>query len=653
MNPLLRKALEYHQAGVFDRAEAIYLELIQSNPQNFEALHLLGVIASQVGDHSRAVECIGRAIQLSPDNPNFHFNLGISLEELGRFREAADCFGVAGLLKIDYADAFLNRGNCLYRMGDPVAAMGAYDQAIKAYPACASAHSNLGNILHEMGRFDDALVSHLQAVEIDPHSAPYHFNLGNLLKELNQLEEALESYENALRLNPRYWVVLGNKGAVLMDLGRYEEALLSYETAIALRSNDSKSFSNRGSALVALKRFDEAIQSFGRAIELDPDDSQTCMNFGNALVGAGKVEAAIDYLFRAVSINPGSAEAFSNLGSALKLVGRFDEAFASFDRAINLVPGLAEAHLNKGLTQLLLGDFKDGLGSYEWRWKANEQRRSRREFEQPLWTGQESLVGKTILLHSEQGLGDTIQFCRYIPLLAARGARVFFELPQALYTLLESLPGVALFIIRGEALPPVDFHCPLMSVPLAFETTLLTIPSFPSGYLQANSAKLATWSGRLGQRTKPRIGLVWSGNSKHSNDRNRSIQLSSFLSYLPRQFDYVSLQKEVNSKDQSVLDQKPAVSHFGSELEEFTDTAALCALMDLVVSVDTSVAHLSGALGKPTWILIPRIPDWRWLLGRDDSPWYPTVKLYRQGSAGAWDPVLNRVRDDLLAFDPA
>jgi len=637
-----RTALGYHQRGLLDRAEILYLEILRSDPQNFEVLQLLGVLASQKGNHTRAVEYIGYAIAQQPSNPHLHFNLGVSLEELGMIKEAADSYGRATSLDTRYADALLNQGNCLVRLGDQVEAELAYRFAIAARPSYAAAHSNLGNLLQEKGHLHDALSSHVQAVECDPEVATYHFNLGNVLKELNQFGPALASYDRALGLEPEYVAAWKNKGGAFIDLGRFEEALFCFEKSIALQSRDAKGYSNLGNALVGLRRFEEAITSFDRAIEIDPGDPQSYMNMGNALIGAGRPDAAIECLTRAVSIDTQYAEAYSNLGSALKSAGRFDEAFDQYDRAILLQPKLAEAHLNKGLTQLLLGDFLSGWHSYESRWRTKESLRSARDFAQPLWVGEGPLAGKTILVHCEQGLGDTIQFCRYLPLLAARGATVVFELPRVLLGLLQNLPSIDQFITQGEDLPPTDIHCPLLSLPLAFESTLDNIPS-PGGYLKPEPLKMARWSEWLGEKAKPRIGLVWSGNAQHKNDHNRSIPLISMLPHLPAQFDYVSLQREISEADRHQLAFNPHIRHAGLGLEDFRDTAALCSLMDLVISVDTSVAHLSGALGLPTWLLLPHLPDWRWLLHREDSPWYSSAKLYRQETARDWEQVLKRV----------
>ena len=271
---------------------------------------------------------------------------------------------------------------------------------------------------------------------------------------------------------------------------------------------------------------------------------------------------------------------------------------------------------------------------------------ARRPFTQPLWLGTESLAGKTILLHSEQGLGDTIQFCRYAQLVAELGARVLMEVPEPLVGLLKDVRGVSHVIVRGSPLPTFDYHCPLLSLPLAFKTNLNSIPC-STKYVHADPVKLTHWTSRLGEKRHPRIGLVWSGRTEQKNDHNRSIALAALIPHLPADCQYVSLQKEVRKIDKPMLESSTNILHFGDELHDFTDTAALCELMDVVISVDTSVAHLSGALGQPTWVLLSFNPDWRWLLERDDSPWYPSIKLYRQPRVGDWDSVLVKLTADL------
>jgi hypothetical protein len=402
---------------------------------------------------------------------------------------------------------------------------------------------------------------------------------------------------------------------VLHELGLLEESVASYQNAIALNTEFAGAFSNRGNVLKKLGRLYEALESFDKALTIKPD----------------------------------YAEAYSNRGLALQEFKRLEEAVASYDKAIVIKPDFSEAHWNKSVTLLLIGDFEQGLKLYEWRWKNEALALPKRNFPQPLWLGVENIAGKTILLHAEQGLGDTIQFCRYAKMVKDLGARVVLEVPPALSGLLNGLHGVDTLVQTGQALPDFDYHCPLMSLPLAFKTELLTIPS-PSPYLCADGSKLEQWSAKLGERKKPRVGLVWSGSTIHKNDHNRSLKLEELLAYLPKDYEYVSLQKEVRQVDAELLagsDLGVSIRHYGQELKDFSDTAALCALMDIVISVDTSVAHLAGAIGMPTWVLLPYVPDWRWLLDRDDSPWYPSVKLFRQSEDGRWDSVLQRVFQQL------
>jgi hypothetical protein len=352
---------------------------------------------------------------------------------------------------------------------------------------------------------------------------------------------------------------------------------------------------------------------------------------------------------QALAINAGYSEAYCNRGIALHELGRLDAALGSYDRAIELKPDFAEAHFNRSITLLTWGDFDNGWRDYEWRWK-NEKSPNmaeKRRFGQPLWLGSESIDGKTILLHCEQGLGDTLQFCRYAQCVADLGAEVILEVQQPLANLLEQLGGVSRVVVKGSELPPVDYHCPLMSLPLAFQTGLETIPR-SSGYLHSGTAKRAEWRARLGEKSQPRVGLMWSGSAANRKDRDRTVVLKDLLGHLPRGFEYFSLQKDVHAADLRTLRAHPDIRNFSDHQQDFDDAAALCDCMDLVISVDTSVAHLSGALGRRTWVLLAHGADWRWLRDRDTSPWYDSVKLFRQAAIGEWRSVFERMAADLL-----
>ena len=466
---------------------------------------------------------------------------------------------------------------------------------------------------------------------------------------LGKNDLALASYDRALALRPDHADALSNRGNTLLALNRFDEALANYDRALAVRPNYAEALSNRGSALEKLNRFDEALASYDRALALRPDFAEALYNRGNIMKTLKRYGEALESYDRALALRPGHADAHNNRGQVLKELMQNDEALASYDRALALRPQNVMAHCNAASLRLLTGDFSRGWADYEWRWMKESVVLANRVFPQPLWRGGEAIAGKTILLHSEQGLGDTIQFCRYVPLVAARGAQVILEVQKPLHALMTDLAGATQIISKGNPLPEFDIHCPLLSLPLAFGTLLETIPS-ATAYLRAPLQHSMNWQTRLGAKRRPRIGLAWSGNAGHERDRERSIGLRALLPLLDAEATFVSLQKEVRAEDAIVLKERGDILHVGDELRDFSDTAALMSQLDLIISVDTSVAHLAGALGKPVWILLTYIPDWRWLLDRNDSPWYSTARLFRQNDTRAWEGLIARVRETLLDY---
>ena len=330
----------------------------------------------------------------------------------------------------------------------------------------------------------------------------------------------------------------------------------------------------------------------------------------------------------------------------LHLSNRSKPAIESYDAALKINPDYEDAKWNKSLSLLLIGNFDQGWILFESRWKRDSFTEPRRNFSKPLWLGEESLKNKTILLYSEQGLGDTIQFVRYAKIISQMECKVILEIPESLVELFKEIKDFGTLIKRGEVLPDFDYQCPLLSLPLAFKTNITNIP-FPNSYLFSKTKSLNKWAKKLNTKLKPRVGLVWSGKTTHKNDHNRSFALSSILSYLPDNFEYFSIQNELQDKDKSALSNSK-IKHFGAEIENFDDTAALCSLMNIIISVDTSIAHLSGALGKKTWVLLPFNPDWRWLMNSEDTPWYSSAKLYRQAQKNNWQSVFNKIKLDLL-----
>ena len=440
-----------------------------------------------------------------------------------------------------------------------------------------------------------------------------------------------------------------HRAMILFELRRFSEAIIYFDKSVILNKHNAEAYFGRGNAHQALGQFEEAVSDYDSALINSENYFEAYVNRGIAFVEMRLFGRARLSFESAIKLNPVSAEAHFGLGNALAGLGQTREAIDSFQQAINLKSGFADAYFNKSVNLLSEGDYAQGWSLHEWRWKGNATN-PERNFPVPIWLGGSSLVNKTILLHAEQGLGDSIQFCRYAKLVKNLGATTLLEVPKGLIGLLRDLEGVDLLIQSGEPLPPFDYHCPLLSLPLAFNTNLQSIPS-PSAYLKRSHKGQEKWAQRLGVKTKPRVGIVWSSTSNYKNDVERSILLSSFLEYFPvANLDLVCLQKEIKSADMACFDLfSDQIRYFGDDLTDFSDTSALAGCMDLVISTCTSVPHMTGALGIETWLLLSHVPDWRWLKDRNDSPWYESMKLYRQSRDKEWAPVLKLVAQDLSA----
>jgi len=629
----------------FDEALASYDRAIALRPDNADALNNRGVTLQELKRPDEALASCDRALALRPDFVEALGNRGIALYALRRFGEALASYDRALALRPDDADALSNRGNALNALRRPDKALASYDRALALQPDHVEALYNRGNVLRGFGRFDEALASYDRTLGLRPDHAEALANRGLTLHDLKRYDEALASHERALGLRPDDADALTNRGATLHDLERYGEALASYDRALVLRPDDADALTNRGLTLHELRRYDEALASHARALAVQPDHAVALNNRGVTLHRLGRLDEALASYDRALAVQPDYAEALCNRGVTLEGLKRFDAALASHADALAVQPDHAEARFFAGMVKLLTGDFGGGWADYEWRWKAESSGISKRDFAQPRWLGEDAIAGRTILLHSEQGFGDTIHFCRYVPLVAARGARVILEVEEPLRELMTGLAGAAKVIAKGDPLPDFDVHCPLLGLPLAFDTRLETVPS-DTPYLRAQISR--NWDSRLGTERRPRIGLAWSGSAAHKKDRDRSIGLRALLPLLDADAAFVSLQKDVRAADAEVLEERHDILRFDRELGDFSDTAALVSRLDLVISVDTSIAHLAGALGKPVWVLLTWVPDWRWLLDRDSSPWYPTARLFRQDDTRRWDGAIARVRDALL-----
>jgi tetratricopeptide (TPR) repeat protein len=604
-------AFEHHQAGRLAQAERLCERILSIDPNHVHSLHLLGLVAYRRGLRDVAIERIGKAIAVNDSLPEFHHNLGNILREEGRPEEAASCYRRTLSLKPDSVDT-------LY---------------------------NLGNVLQDLGQLEQAVAYFQQAVTLKPDSVAIHNNLGAALQDQGRLHRAIASYERALALEPGSVETLANLASAFRDEGKLDRAVAHYERALCLKQDHIESLNGIGVTLRDQGRLDEAMAHFKRALALRPDYAETYNNLGNVLEDQGRLAEAVAHFERALALRPGYAETHNNLGNALEPLGRLDEAMACYERALALRPEYAEARFNRSLLLLLRGDYKRGWAEYEWRWLCKDVARNARNFGRPKWSG-EAVDGKIILLHAEQGFGDAIKFFRYVPAVAERGARVVLEVPNPLIRLAANIPGVSAALVQGDSLPEFDLHCPLLSLPRAFDTRLETIPdSVP--YLVPPADASAAWAQRLSNCSGLKVGLVWSGNPENRHNPSRSMALSELEPlWSVAGVCWYSLQVGERAGD-IALACTPWIADLSPFLTDFAETAAAICHLDLVITVETAVAHLAGALGRRVWVPLPLVPAWHWLLERDDCPWYPTMRLFRRTSPADWKSVIGAIAEGL------
>jgi tetratricopeptide (TPR) repeat protein len=532
---------------------------------------------------------------------------------------------------------------------------GRIGDAIHLYTRILSSKKSDANLLYllgtahaQIGQLEQAIKQLNRSVVLDPKNAAAHKNLGVALHILKRSDAALASFDRAIALKPDDAEAYANRGQALRSLARLDDALASFDREIELSPGSAAAHNDRATVLSELGRFDEALASSDRAIALNPDYAEAYSNRGKALKDLGRLEEALASYERAIELNPHLAEVHSNRGNALRDLGRLDEAMTSYDRAIALMPDYAEAYWNKSLLLLLRGQYVEGWRLYEWRLKTGHATNADRVASPRWWRGQEDVRGKRLLILSEQGYGDHVQFCRFLPQLSPLGAELVFEVPPPLVSFVQTLNCEMTVVARGNPLPSFDICCRIMSLPMILGTKVETIPA-DVPYLFADRTKVEAWSRKLDVdgRERLRVGLAWSGSRTHKGDANRSIPLAALLPIAELPVELHSLQPECRQHDLETLRQHEEIRQHQDDLRDFSDTAALIGCLDLVISVDTSVAHVAGALGKPVWIVLPFIPDHRWMLDRADSPWYPTARLFRQIRIGDWQTVINEVVSSL------
>lgn len=610
--PLLNKAVALHQQGAFNAALDLYQEILVIYPDVADAHHLIGVVYLQMQQPENAVKSIQQAIQINSKNSYYFSNLGIAQFELKKHVEAAQSFAIA----------------------------------LELNPAFAQASFNLGNVYAELCQHKNAVESYIRAINLDDAQFAYHLNLANSYRELDEFSSAIESYDAALALNQvdaSGWL---NKGLCWQSMQEPLHAIDCLYRVVEINPEHWDAHWTLGRLCMNLSRWRDAIEHLTLAATGRADSPELWSDMGIALDKGGIPSQAVIAFEQALVLRPSFEQVHNNLGSILHNMEQYADALHHFDQALAIRPNYNEAQVNKAFTLLLNSHMEEGFQSYECRNLMGELQPKWLPAHKPAWTGQQDIQGQKLLVYSEQGFGDSIQFARYLTLLVDRGPKIILAVPGSLIPLFAGNASLFHLIDLNSEFTDFDLHVSLLSLPHIFGTVTETIPSEPI-QLQVSGEAVLKWKGILGEKTKTRIGLVWSGSPTHTNDAKRSLPLGQLLAYLPDGLDYIALQKEVRESDALDLNESK-VRNFSSEIKTFQDTAAICQQMDLVISVDTSVAHLSASLACTTWVLLPRVPDWRWFLNRDDSPWYPTVRLFRQEQQGDWDQVLQSVGLALL-----
>nr|WP_321242186.1 tetratricopeptide repeat protein [uncultured Tolumonas sp.] len=697
-----------HEQGQLDDAQQCYIHILQQHPRHRIALHLFGIslyqqtryaeseyvlqqaqelapddcdLLSDRGlvllakeDYLAALACFERALAIEPAMSAAWNNLGVTYQHLQRLEQAEQCWQQVLALKPEHRDALINLGNLFYEQGKNAEALDLFGQLLQHYPQeaiswrvtakalsqtglyeqalhyiqqalqlspnCTDCLTEQGAILRQLHRYKDAFQCYHQVADMEPNNADADNNCGVILDDLKQHKEAQHYYQQALKKHLRHTDALFNFAVSLEKCGLWEQARQRYQQLTHEQPHHINAWHGLAGVLLKQRRLNNALGCYRRALMLSPNSAELWHDCAIVLRDMQRHWLALSCLWRAIQLRPHFASALNTHGMMLYELRQFDDAQADFKRARELDPNLSETYWNQAHCHLIQGHMLLGWQLYEWRKNWLSENAKQRQWQKPQWRGEAFLPGQTILLHAEQGYGDTIQFCRYVTLVAKRGVRVIFEAPEVLHRLLSELPGIEQIIVRGDNLPAHDWQCSLMSLPLAFATTLTSIPA-AAGYLTIPTKRVAN-------SKNPQIGFVWAGNAKHHNDRARSIPLATFqplLSVLPA--DYICLQQPLPEHVRQTI--AAANVHFPDATpSDFTATAAIIAGLDLVITVDTAVAHLAGAMGKTVWILLAYNNDWRWLTERADSPWYHSARLFRQPVLGDWQSVINEVSQALV-----
>ena len=586
----------------------------------------------------------------NPDNPEYFSCEGDALKNRSALNDSTLSDHNAFRLNPESAEAYYNMGNTFHGSNNFEKATACYEKALKLQPDLVVAHYNLGNTLLDQKRFANAISSYQNTLALKPDYPEAHYNMGIAFFEQGRYDEARSCYQRAIKLNSNLIEAHYNLGIIFQEQGALDQAIACYKKALKLKPDFAEAYNNMGNAFKEQNDSQQAILCYQNAILARPDYADAGYNLGRTLHEQNKFDRAITCYQNALKIRPDYFKACNNLAKAFQDTGDIGNAIRWYRKALELKPDYAGAHFNLATASLLVGNFAEGWQEYEWRFKRPQWKKTYPyRFDTPRWSG-ESFTGKRLYVHSEQGLGDILQFVRYLPMVKVRGGTVIFETIKPLVKLLQNFDGVdeLVEVADRDHVDPIDYYVPLLSLPGIFQSKPDTIPATVP-YLFADDNKVRQWKARLSENGF-KVGIVWAGTI---TDPERSLPLAWFtpISQIPGLHLY-GLQKGISAEQIEVegLPDGMTITNFGQEFDDFSDTAAVIKNLDLVISIDTSVAHLAGGMGKPVWLLLPYVPDWRWLLNREDSPWYPTMRLFRQEKFGEWESVIRRITAELRQF---
>lgn len=648
INVLFNCANLLNELKQYQEALTYYAQILAIVPHHVQALTYRGNILHILQRFDEALASYDLALSYQANDQQLLNYRNSTLQALNSLDNTLDDYNKKLALDPNNADLLFNKGNVLLAQEKHQEALACYEQALKITPEDIPTLGNYGITLEALHQYEQALKVYDHILTIAPHTIEILANRGKLLNQLNYHSAAIQDFELAVSLDPDNSSIICRYATALKAAGKLEEALIQCNNALLLDPHNETLLFNHGNTLHSLKKYNCALDSYDRSLKIDPHYIGTLSNRGLTLQSLNRYEDALTCYLVALSTAPTNTEVLLNQSTALQMLSRHEEALQSLNAALANDPVNVQTHVNQAMCRLLLGDFDHGWQQYEWREKLPDLAAAWPQFTQERWLGQYDINNKALLVHAEQGMGDIIQFCRYTRELAQRGAQVILMVPPSIAPLMHDL-GAAQIITNTNDIPAFDYYCPIMSLPLACKTTLQTIPNTVP-YLKSDPEIVATWRKKINTDKKFKVGIVWSGNPDFKNDQHRSIDLQRLFTLQSPDIAFFSLQKEIREKDKNALQLRPDIQLLGDDLTDFAQTAAAIELMDLIISVDTAVAHLAGALGKPVWILLPNNPDWRWLLNTDKSPWYPTARLFRQPTLCDWESVIKQLYTELLSF---